>query len=246
MIQSLRDIKRKFKIARKVNWVKTLYFNFKMFPFSIAKKLPVFFYGSVKFTSLKGSIIIDAPLKTAMIGFGQPYEMTTRSCGIAELFLEGQFLVNGHIQFGKDYFVYIKKGAQLQMGHMASLASQGKIICTNSISLGSWARIGSESQLMDTNFHQMIDTTTNEKIHTTNSITIGNYNFFSNRVSIMSNTITPDFCTIASNSLTNNNYTSLGRNTLIGGLPAKLIKENISRDWEGERESLEKNLIINF
>jgi hypothetical protein len=62
----------------------------------------------------------------------------------------------------------------------------------------------------------------------------------------MSNTITPDFCTIASNSLTNKNYTSLGRNTLIGGLPAKLIKENISRDWEGERESLEKNLIINF
>ena len=246
MIQSLRNIKRKFKIARKVNWVKTLYFNLKMFPFSIAKKLPVFFYGSVKFTSLKGSIIIDAPLKTAMIGFGQPYEMTTRSCGIAELFLEGQLLVNGHIQFGKDYFVYIKKGAQLQMGHMASLASQGKIICTNSISLGSWARIGSESQLMDTNFHQMIDTTTNEKIHTTNSITIGNYNFFSNRVSIMSNTITPDFCTIASNSLTNKNYTSLGRNTLIGGLPAKLIKENISRDWEGERESLEKNLIINF
>ena len=160
--------------------------------------------------------------------------------------MEGQFLVNGHIQFGKDYFVYIKKGAQLQMGHMASLASQGKIICTNSISLGSWARIGSESQLMDTNFHQMIDTTTNEKIHTTNSITIGNYNFFSNRVSIMSNTITPDFCTIASNSLTNKNYTFLGRNTLIGGLPAKLIKENISRDWEGERESLEKNLIINF
>ena len=92
MIQSLRDIKRKFKIARKVNWVKTLYFNFKMFPFSIAKKLPVFFYGSVKFTSLKGSIIIDAPLKTAMIGFGQPYEMTTRSCGIAELFLEGNMI----------------------------------------------------------------------------------------------------------------------------------------------------------
>ena len=38
MIQSLRNIKRKFKIACTVNWAKTLYFNFKMFPFSIAKK----------------------------------------------------------------------------------------------------------------------------------------------------------------------------------------------------------------
>ena len=87
MIQSIRNIKRKFKIARKVNWVKTLYFNFKMFSFSIARKLPVFFYGSIKFTSMKGEIKIKAPIKSGMIGFGQPYEMTTRSCGIAELFL---------------------------------------------------------------------------------------------------------------------------------------------------------------
>ena len=78
--------------------------------------------------------------------------------------------------------MYIKKDAQLQMGHMASLASRGKIICTHSITLGTWARIGSESQLIDTNFHQMIDTSTNEKIHTTNTIIIGNYNFISNRV----------------------------------------------------------------
>jgi len=246
MIQSLRNIKRKFEIARKVNWVKTLYFNFKMFAFPIAKKIPVFFYGSVKFTSLKGEIKIIAPIKSGMIGFGQPYEMTTRSRGIAELFLEGRIIINGHIQFGKDCFVYVKKDAQLQMGHMASLASLGKIICTNSITLGTWARIGSESQLIDTNFHQMIDTKNDEKIHTTNTIAIGNYNFISNRVSIMSNTLTPDFCTIASNSLTNKNYVSLGQNTLIGGLPAKLLKENISRDWVGEKKSLEKNLIINF
>ena len=246
MIQILRNIKRKFKIAQKVNWVKTLYFNLKMFPFSTAKKLPVFFYGRIKFTSLKGSIVIDAPLKTGMIGFGQPYEMTTRSYGIAELFLEGKFSIKGHIQFGKDCFVYIKKDAQLKMGHMASLASLGKIICTKSIILGTWARIGSESQVIDTNFHQMIDTSTGDKTHTTNAIMIGDYNFISNRVSIMSNTITPEFCTIASNSLTNKDYSSFGKNILIGGLPSKLLKENISRDWEGERESLEKNLIVNF
>ncbi len=246
MIQSLRNIKRKFKIAWTINWVKTVYFNFKMFPFAIAKKLPVFFYGSVKFTSLKGTIKIEAPIKTGMIGFGQPYEMTTRSCGIAEFFLEGKFIIKGHIQFGKDCFVYIKKGAQLQMGHMASLASSGKIICTNTISLGEWARIGSESQLIDTNFHQMINTNTGDKTHTNNAITIGDYNFVSNRVSIMSNTITPEFCTIASNSLTNKDYSLFGKNILIGGLPSKLLKENISRDWDGERKSLEKNLIVNF
>jgi hypothetical protein len=30
----------------------------------------------------------------------------------------------------------------------------------------------------------------------------------------------------------------------LGGIPAKLVKEQIVRDWEGERASLEKNLKI--
>ena len=102
MIQTLRNIKRKIKISLTINWVKTLYFNFKMFPFSIAKKLPVFFYGSVKFTSLKGQIKIEGPIKSGMVGFGQPFEMTTRSKKIAEVYLDGEFIVKGHIQFGKD------------------------------------------------------------------------------------------------------------------------------------------------
>ena len=109
MIQTFRNIKRNIKISLTINWVKTLYFNFKMFPFSIAKKLPVFFYGSVKFTSLKGQIKIDAPIKRGMIGFGQPFEMTTRSKKIAEVYLDGEFIVKGHIQFGKDYLFYVGK-----------------------------------------------------------------------------------------------------------------------------------------
>ena len=52
----------------------------------------------------------------------------------------------------------------------------------------------------------------------------------------MQKTITSNFCIIASNSLTNKDYTLLGKNILIGGIPAKLLKNNISREWEGERE----------
>ena len=246
MIQNLRNIKRKFNIARKVNWVKTLYFNFKMFPFSIAKKLPVFFYGSVKFTSLKGSIIIDAPLRIGMIGFGQPYEMTTMSCGIAELFLEGYMTFKGHVAFSKDVFLYIKKNAHFEIGHLSTIATKSKIICTLKISLGSFVQCGSETQFIDTNFHSMINTQTGIRYPMSAAIDIADYVYIGSRVTIMKHTVIPSYFTIASHSLTNKNYASLGSNTLIGGLPAKQLKGNISRDWEGERESLEKNLIINF
>ncbi|MDR7210061.1 transferase [Flavobacterium piscis] len=216
----------------------------KKFPFSIAKKLPIFFYGKVKFTSIKGEVRIEGVIKRGMIGFGQPYEMKTLHEGTAEISIEGKIVFKGHMQFGKDYFVFIKENGYCELGNMSSLGSNGKLICIEKIVLGEYCRIGSESQIMDTNFHQMIDTLTGQKFPLTMPINLGSYNYFGNRVSIMSKTKTPDYCTIASNSLCNSDYSKIGTNILIGGIPAKLIRENISRDWERERYALEKSLIV--
>ncbi len=240
----LRFLYGQLKFYYSVNWIKTLYFNFKKFPLKTAKKLPVFFYGPVKISSISGQILINAPIRKAMIGFGQPYEMNTVHKGIAEINLSGTLVFNGHVQFGKDYFVYIKEGAFCEFGHMASLASSGKVICVEKISLGNYARLGSECQIIDTNFHAMIDTENGKVFKMTEPIKIGNYNFISNRVSIMKGTVTPDYFTIASNSLCTKDYSSLGENTMIGGIPAKLLKNNISRDWKGEMENMDKWLII--
>lgn len=238
------NTRKKYKFYSSVNWMVTYYFNYKKFPYSVAKKLPVFFYGPVKLSSIKGNLKIEAPIKRAMIGFGQPYEMRKKYQGISELFLKGTFVVKGHIQFGKDYFIYIGEGAYCEFGHLASIGSNGKLICKKRIVLGNYARIGSESQLIDTNFHQMLNTETGEKYPMDGSIEVGSYNFISNRVSIMQKTVTPNYCTIASNTLCNKDYSNLGENILIGGIPAKLLKENISRDWIGEAPILEKYLII--
>ena len=227
-----------------VNWTKTLYFNFKKFPFTIAKQLPVFFYGKVKFTTITGKIEIVGPVKKGMIGFGQPYELNTLHKGIAEISILGTLVFKGHAQFGKDYFIYIGENGYCEFGHMASLASNAKLICIERIVLGNYARFGSEAQIMDTNFHQMMDTQTGEKFKITAPILIGNYNYASSRVTVLQGTKTPDFCTIASNSLCNSDYTSLGSNVLIGGIPAKFLKDAISRDWEGEKADLDDYLIV--
>jgi acetyltransferase-like isoleucine patch superfamily enzyme len=139
--------------------------------------------------------------------------------------------------------VHISKGAYCEMGHMASLGGNGKLICYERIVFGDYARIGFESQVMDSNFHQMIDTETGAAFPMTAPIHIGNYNYLGNRVSVMQQTHTPDYCTVASNSVCNKNYTQHGNNILIGGIPAKLIRDNISRDWKSEKILLEKWLI---
>ena len=180
-----RQWKKRNKLFWSINWWKTLHFNYKMFPFGVASKLPVIFYGSVKFRDLSGTLKIDGPIKKGMIGFGQPYEFFSREKGIAEISLRGEMVFKGYAQFGKDYQIQIDTGAYFEMGHMASLASSGRIICKEKIIFGKYARIGSESQLMDTNFHQMINTTSGEKYPMTGSIVLGNYNFVSNRVTFM-------------------------------------------------------------
>lgn len=242
--RKLSGFYHKMKFYYSVNWTKTLYFNFKKFPFNVAKKLPVFFYGEVKLTNISGQIEISGDVKRAMIGFGQPYEMNTVHQGIAEIIISGTIIFKGHIQFGKDYFIFIGENGICEMGNMSSMGSNAKLICIEKVVFGNFTRIGAESQIMDSNFHQMIDTKTGEKFKMTSPIYLGNYNYFGNRVSIMQKTITPDYCTVASNSLCNSDYTNFGNNVLIGGIPAKFIKDNISRDWKAERNMLDKYLIV--
>jgi len=243
MYNRLRKYYRRLKIARKVNWPKTLYFNFKKFPFSIAKKLPVFFYGSVKFKSIEGEVKINAPIKTAMIGFGLSYEMNTKRIDIAELAIYGELVFNGYAQFGKDCFLFVAENARCEFGDMAGIASRGQIMCTNSIFFDTYARLGDECKVTDSNFHQMMNTITLEKYPKRGYVKIGKYNYVGSRTTLGKDTVTPDFCTIASNSLCNKDYSSFGENIVIGGIPAKKLKENISRDWEGERQMMENSLI---
>lgn len=241
---SLRKLRQKFKFYWSVNWTKTIYFNFKKFPFESARKLPVFFYGRVRFTDLSGKIQIEVPLKRGMIGFGQPYEMNKASIGISELVLKGNLVFKGYCQFGKDYLIAIDKNANCVFGNMSSLGWKGRVVCTKSVEFGQYARLGSECQVLDSNFHDLKNTETGEVIKKQGEVKIGSYNFFSNRITVTKGTVTPNHCIVASNSVCSKDYSAFGENVMIGGIPAKLIKENITRDWKGEEEKLNMHLII--
>ena len=206
-----------------------------MLPFNEAKKIPVFFYGKVKFSDLSGELIIKGPIKTAMIGFGQKFEISTTPKGISNFFLSGKLVFKNHAHIGNDYVIYIGEGAYCEFGNMSGLGSDVKLICKEKIIIGDWTGIAYESQIMDTNSHPMLNTETGVLYKMNGSIEIGSYNAISNRVTILLNTKTPDNIVVASNSLLNKNYIPLGEKVLIGGIPAKLIRNNFARHWEIEK-----------
>jgi acetyltransferase-like isoleucine patch superfamily enzyme len=243
-LKKVKMFYHKMKFFMTINWVKTFYFNFKKFPFHVAIKTPVVFYGQVSFQSIKGQVVINGPIERGMIGFGQQFEINQKRKKVAEIFIEGKLIFNGPMHMGKDVFLYIAENATCEFGYMSCLGSEVRLICMHSIKLGEWTGIGYQSQVIDTNSHPMINTKTKERYPMTSPIVLGAYNAVSNRVSFMPGTKTSDFCVIASNSLCNKDYTPFGEHTLIGGIPAKLIKENYSRDWEYERELLLKYKMI--
>lgn len=248
MIESLKKVYRKFRdkyrFYSSVNWVKTYYFNYKKLPHSIARKLPVLIYGNLKLSSIKGEFIIEGPISKGMIGFGKSFEFPTTSKGVSELSLNGTFICRGNVQIGKDVCIQIGKNAIFEMGHFSCLGSDIKVICKEKIIIKDFVRIGYQTQLIDTTIHQMINISEDKNLPMAAPIVLNNYNWIGNRTTIMKGTITPEQCIIASNSLCNKDYTSLGKNILIGGIPAKLLRENVARDWEGEQAMLERSVNV--
>jgi acetyltransferase-like isoleucine patch superfamily enzyme len=221
-----------------VNWVKTVYFNFHFFPTKMAMKLPVVFYGRVSFGNLDGSVAIEGPISRGMIGIGQHFETTRRSKGTTVVTIMGRLVFKGSAHMGRDILLYVGSGAYCEFGHMVGLGSDVRLICTNKVILGDWARIAYESQLIDTTVHPMRNTQTGELYPFSRPVVIGSHNSISNRVSLMPGTVTPDRVVVASNSVCNKDYSAWGSDILMGGIPAKLIRKNYARDWEGEKPLL--------
>lgn len=239
-------IYRKIKSFLKVNWIKTIYLNFKILPFEQARHLPIVVFGQCSISSLSGKIVFTDTVKFGIITFGHRFEIFKKANNSAEIFLEGVWELTGPAQFGYDFKLYIEKNASFKTGIMNTFANNTKIVCTNKILLGDHVKIGDESQIIDTTFHNMYDLDLGKSIEKKGEIIIGSYIAVGNRVSITKNTNIPDYSIIASNSLCNKNLNSYGNNNMFGGIPAKLIKTNYIRDWKLEEESLKNYLTIKF
>lgn len=226
----------KIKHFFSINWIKTIYFNFKVLPFNIAIKLPIVFYGKVKFIDLSGKIQWNVEPKRFICTFGNSQEVFKINNG-GELKLSGLLVINGSFSFGNDYSIHLSKNSKLILGGNSYFGKKTLIVCSNSIEIGKSMRLGYESQIIDTNFHYTIDLENGSSKRISYPVILGNYIWIGNRATIMSGTETNDFLIVASNSLLNKNYKSIiPKYSLIGGIPAKLLKENVVRVFDPQME----------
>lgn len=223
------------KIIFKHNWPAIIYINFKMLPFSQAIKFPIDVYHRVRFEHLEGTISIDSDdISIGMIKIGaQGSEMFASLPCIIDIQKGSSVRFEGQATLGSGSLLRVEQGGQFIMGHKCRIGARCKIFCTKKITLGSEIGISWESQVFDTNFHYMQDTSTRKVIEPNGEISVGSNCWIGNRVNIMRGTVIPDNTIVASNSLVNKNWSKIEPYSMLAGAPAKVVKNNIRRLFEG-------------
>jgi acetyltransferase-like isoleucine patch superfamily enzyme len=143
----------------------------------------------------------------------------------------------GTVEFGDG--IIFNQGCALEIGQNATLSLHDnlyfgpltRIACFDHITVGENSRFAWEIILMDTDFHSTINVNTGERSAITKPVIIGKNNWIGTRSFIMKGTHTPDFCIASGMSLLNKKY-DIPNYSLIGGIPAKFLKEGLYRDLE--------------
>ena len=227
--------------TKRINLFKTIYFNFRVLPFSQALKFPVYIYGKWEFKYLGGKVVINAPIKKGMIKFGLNMAGYVVAGKGSMLILKGaQFIFNGHANISQGCSIVIHRNAQLELGSNVNIGDSVKMICYSNISIGAKTGLTWESQITDFNFHFIEDINRKEIFNLFKPIKIGEYCWIGNRTTIMPGTKLPNRTIVASNSLLNKNYISIGIEpySIIGGIPAKLLKKGVKRIYSTDNEQL--------
>lgn len=223
---------------RYFNVWKTIYINFRLLPLHQAIKLPITIWGGVKICSLMGRIHIQSQVKQGMIQLGSRKRVELASCNSRSvIYIDGDIIFKGECNILNGYFININKGATVVFGVNIATNSNLTIIAKDDVFIGDYSRFAFGVRIMTNDIHYSIDTTVRKVQRNRSTITIGAHNWITADVKIMKGTVTPDWTIIMSGSVLNKDYTVVvPERSIIGGSPAKLIKEGQCRVFSVENE----------
>lgn len=230
-----------FLFRNNISILKTLTINLRMFPLSTALKIPIYVCRNWQFVELKGTFEIKSPVRRGMIVFGVNIASYVQAPkGTLKMKEGSKIIFTGTARISQGCQLYLNNNAILIIHNDVKFGDNAKLICYSKIEIGELSELTWESQITDFNSHFIENIETGQIINIIKPVQIGNRCWIGNRTSIMPGTVLPDNLIVASNSLLNKDYykAEIRSYSLIGGLPAKLIKENVRRIYSLEHEKV--------
>lgn len=223
--------------APRVRLLKTFYVNFRCLPFKQAVNFPITIRGKFNIHTL-GKIVIDTKcIRRGMIKFGGFNNKSARPTRIVN---NGTIIFHGYVAIWEGVLLELGNESVLELGNDVLLGENVNIMLRRGCKIGNYARIAFDSQIMDSDFHYMLNLENSEIKDCTIPVTIGNYNWIGNRTTIKKGTITPDYTIVAApNALLSKDYRMGGVECpILGGCPAKVIGSGRRRIYSHEWERL--------
>ncbi|MBR7107976.1 MAG: acyltransferase [Lentisphaeria bacterium] len=203
----------KLKYYFQVNWLKTIWFNFKMLPFKSAVKLPAVIFFNTGTGSLKGKINITPPVSHAMIKIGR-CEVSHYQTKTTTLSIDGTVNFAGKASFGRGSALEVRKNGVLSIGRKFRITAGTTIICEQKISIGDEFLSSWDNLIMDSDHHDIVDIS-GRVINPPCPVTIGNHVWLGCRTTLLKGCTLPDNCIVAAGSVLTRNFTQ--SNSVIGG-----------------------------
>ena len=207
----------------------SVYCNMRLLPFRQALKLPILVRYNTRLNSLRGGVILPSDMirpGLVKIGFNKVgvYDIKYERC-ILEI--NGIMTFKGCATCGQGARICILKGGNLLIGDKFLNNAAMTIICEKSIVIGDNVLTSWNTLVMDTDFHNVVDTSTGMVNNRSMEIVIGNNVWIGTRVVVLKGSQIPEGCIIGAMSHVNKKFEST--NSLIAGNPARISKTEITR-----------------
>ena len=204
---------------------KSIYFNFRSFPFRVAIQLPFYIHYNVKLGELhKGIISIDAPIQHFMIKYGVG-GVKGIDGGKSQLwFQQGKVFFKGSASFGEG--CSIRNNGVLIFGNHFGAGKNCFISCTDRIEFGDDVLMAWNTTVRDSDGHIMLYDGIRQG--SLSSISIGNHVWLTANTTILKGVIIKNNSVVAYGSIVTKSFDEEG--ILIGGIPARKIRSNVN--WE--------------
>lgn len=211
-----------------INWLKTIWFNFKALPFKQAVRIPFILSYNVKIRKV-GRIELTDQVHPGMVSIGvvkiSAYSSNSNPTYISN---NGTLKIKGNIKIHPGVKMYVNPNACLDLGKRVNIGFDSKIICYKSIRIGDDFRMSWEGQIFDTDFHFLYNIEKDKHYPRIKPVYIGDDVFIGNRCTIGKGTVIPRGSVVSCVSKVSGDFTEEGEHLLLSGNPAKVIKKNVS------------------
>lgn len=221
----------------RVSWFKTLYFNLRSLPFKKAIKLPVYIHTHTQFGCLSGSVEINGVVRRGMVHIGK---RTDRGQGVTIIKNMGTIRLGDQVMIFQGCDFLVGPNGVLNIEDKVRIRENVLIYVSKYVSIGERTGIAYQSTISEDDYHYLIDMENGTVKNSLESIIIGKNNWIGSRTVIKKGTVTPDNIVVASSySLLGKDYRdSVPEYSVIGGVPAKLLRKNIRRIYSNKTSAM--------